>query len=288
MNLEASYTRCLDLTRKHYENFPVARLVPKRLRPHVGAIYAFARTADDIADEGWGEKGQDPADRLEALAIFEEEVLRAAEGAPLRPETDWIFGPLGDTIRRFALPPELFRDLLSAFAQDVNVTRYDDWPQLLNYCRRSANPVGRLVLLLHNLRDDARMQQSDAICTALQLTNFWQDIAVDWQKGRIYIPLEDMEAFQVTEDDFAAATASSRLRDCLRMLCGRTRELFAEGRKLPSRLPFPLNWEIRATWHGGRTILQRIAAIKYDTLAQRPKLRPVDKLGLLLRAPWPL
>jgi phytoene synthase len=292
MQLEEAYARCLALTRAHYENFPVARLVPKRLQPAVAAVYAFARTADDIADEGYGGAGTAALSieqRLQQLQSYEQALLDSDQQKSSPPEWDWIFIALADARQKYNLPLSLFRDLISAFRQDVTVRRYATFADVLDYCRRSANPVGRLVLLLHGFRDEERFAQSDAICTALQLANFWQDIAVDWKKdGRVYVPVEDWAAHRVTEADFAAASASSGLRECVRFQAERTRELFEYGRPLPRSLPFPLSLEIRLTWLGGSAILNRVVAQDCDTLRARPALNRWDKVSLLARAIFPI
>ncbi|MEO0796043.1 MAG: squalene synthase HpnC [Verrucomicrobiota bacterium] len=286
MTVEESYRRCLELTRTHYENFPVARLVPARIRPFVAAVYAFARTADDIADEGWGEDGAPtPEERVAQLDAYEEELLNAVEGGPLKPETEWIFTAVADTIDRTQAPVELFTDLLSAFKQDCETLSYDTFLDVLDYCRRSANPVGRLVLILHDHHDEQRFEWSDAICTGLQLANFWQDIGVDIRKeGRIYIPEEDCDEFGVTREMFDAESASPELRACIDLQVKRAQALFDVGRPLSKELPFPLSLEIRLTWLGGNEILSKIRELKFDTLAQRPKIKTPDKLWLLTKA----
>jgi len=291
MQTAEAYARCLALTRAHYENFPVARMVPRRLQPAVAAVYAFARTADDIADEGVDRPGGailSTTERLTRLRDFDAALLASEQQQPVPPEWDWIFTAVADTRRQYGLPVSLFQDLLSAFTQDVTVNRYATFADLRDYCRRSANPVGRLVLLLHGFNDEKRFAESDAICTALQLANFWQDVAVDWKKGRVYVPQEDWSRFGVSEADFSATTATSGVRECLRFQVERTRGLFDQGRPLPGSLPFPLNFEIRITWLGGRAILNHIAAQKYDTLRARPAIRTADKVRLLLRAFWPI
>jgi phytoene synthase len=287
MQTAEAYARCLALTRAHYENFPVARLVPRRLQPAVAAVYAFARTADDIADEGYDRHGGpilSVEERLTRLSDFNHALLASQHRGPVPPEWDWIFTALADTRAHYELPVSLFQDLLSAFTQDVTTRRYATFTDLLDYCRRSANPVGRLVLLLHGFNDEKRFAQSDAICTALQLANFWQDVAVDWKKGRVYVPQEDWARHGVVEADFAALSASAKLRDCLRFQVERTRGLFNQGRPLPASLPFPLSLEIRITWLGGSAILDRVVAQNYDTLCARPALGKVDKVRLLLRS----
>lgn len=291
MSMDAAYARCLALTREHYENFPVARLVPKRLRVHVAAIYAFARYADDLADEGWGENNAPtPQQRVAALDAFEVQLWNCVEGKPLATETEWIFKPLGHTLKLFNIPPQLCADLLSAFKQDCVTLRYDTFDDVLDYCRRSANPVGRIVLLLHGLGDATRFAQSDAICTALQLANFWQDVGVDMKKdARIYIPQEDWQKFGVTEATFqATASTPQPLRECIRFQVERTAGLFAQGKPLPASLPFPLSLEIRLTWLGGSRILQKTLELDCDTLIRRPKITKADKFRLLARALIPL
>jgi phytoene synthase len=291
MQTAEAYARCLALTRAHYENFPVARMVPRRLRPAVAAVYAFARTADDIADEGVDRPGGpvlSTAERLARLQDFDSALLASEKQKPLPPEWDWIFTAVADTRRQFGLPISLFQDLLSAFTQDVTVRRYATFADVRDYCRRSANPVGRLVLLLHGFNDEKRFAESDAICTALQLANFWQDMAVDWKKGRVYVPQEDWARFGVVEADFGAAAASPAVRECLRFQVERTRGLFDQGRPLPASLPFPLSLEIRVTWLGGSAILGHIAAQDYDTLRARPAISTLDKVRLLFRAFFPI
>lgn len=284
-DLQADYERCLALAHSHYENFPVARLVPRHLRPHVAVVYAFAREADDFADEDYDRAdGPSQAERLASLDAFAGEVELAAAGKPGNPDYGWIFRPLAHTMQSFNLPPQLFLDLLSAFSQDVVTLRYDTWEQLLDYCRRSANPVGRLVLLLHRIDDEHLFTLSDHICSALQLANFWQDVGVDRIKNRIYIPREDWKRFGFDEDAFDADSTPPAMRSCILDLVRRTRELFAAGRGLPGHLPFPLSWEIRVTWMGGSTILNKVESLGGDTLTRRPKISTADKILLLLRA----
>jgi len=282
MTLNEAYAHCTRLARSHYENFPVGLLVPARLARHVHAVYAFARHTDDLADEGYasahdfGEGGMKsyqptPEERLAALQKWEDDLLRPpAEGdSP-------ILIAVRNTIQELDLPVGLFTDLLSAFKQDVVKTRYANYAEILDYCRRSANPIGRLVLLLHGHRDPEQLRQSDAICTALQLANFWQDVSVDLLKDRIYLPQEDRAAHGVTEEDLKAKRLTPGYRALLQSLVERARTLFAEGKPLSHSLPLPLNWEIRLTWHGGSRILDKIAALDYDTLHTRPKLTKLD------------
>lgn len=285
-DLQADYDRCIALARSHYENFPVARLVPRRLLPHMAAVYAFARSSDDLADEGYDRAdGPTQSDRLASLELFAEEVRLAAAGHPGQECHAWIFRPLGHTMRAFNLPQDLFLDLLSAFSQDVVTLRYETWDQLLDYCRRSANPVGRLVLLLHGKGEERLFAQSDAICTGLQLANFWQDVGVDYAKDRIYIPRQEWQQFAFDEQAFAATTTTPpEMRRCILDLVRRSRELFAAGRPLSRHLPFPLSWEIRLTWLGGSSILDKVESLDGNTLVERPKIGTFDKIRLLLSA----
>ena len=240
--------------------------MPARLRPHVAAIYAFARTADDFADE----PGRESDERLRLLDEWQQKLHR--------PPVDDIFIALHDTIERFQLPVTLLEDLLSAFRQDVVTTRYACWADVLDYCRRSANPVGRLVLRLSGYRDDALDRASDAVCTALQLTNFWQDLAIDWPRGRLYVPEEAWRAAgadPVTLDRrqmTAAWTAAMRA-------CGeRTRRLFDEGRPVCDGVDGRLRYELRATWLGGSRILDRLEAVNFNVFASRPALGMSDAI----------
>ena len=277
---DTAFEKCLQLAHSHYENFPVAKMVPKRLRKHVAAVYAFARTADDIADEHHDTVAEDDPARVAELEKFEAQLdLSDAERDP---KWRWIFTACDATIGEFDIPKQLFKDLVSAFKQDVVKKRYADFGELLDYCRRSANPVGRLVLILHGLRDDVRFAQSDAICTALQLANFWQDMSVDKLKNRIYIPQSDWRG--LSEADFFAESASQKTREVLKFQVERTRRLFDAGEPLPKSLPFPLSLEIRATLAGGRAILDKIASQDYDTLARRPHISTADKIKILLKS----
>lgn len=284
---QEAYRRCHELTREHYENFPVARLVPQAIRPRVSAVYAFARTADDIADEDWDVAGApSPQQRVAELNRYEAELSRAFAGEPLtEPDWAWIFVAVADTAKQMDVPQQLFRDLLSAFKQDCVTLRYATFDAVLDYCRRSANPVGRLVLLLHGHRDPQWFAWSDAICTALQLANFWQDVGVDIRKdGRIYLPESDWAAHGLRREHFDLPSAPPPLRRCLKAQVARTWELFREGRVLSRHLPFPLRAEIKLTWLGGQRILEKIADQDYDTLAKRPKLTKLDAPALVVKA----
>ena len=262
----------------HYENFPVASiLLPARLRPAVETIYAFARSADDLADEG-----DAPAEaRLAALAAYERALDRieangSAESA--------MFRAVAETVRGYRLSLRPLRDLLSAFMQDVVTTRYADYASLLDYCRRSANPVGTLMLALYGADDVENRKNSDAICSALQLINFWQDVAIDWKKGRIYIPQEDMVRFGVTEAHFDQATTDAAWRSLMRFEIQRARELMLSGAPLALRLPGRIGWELRLVVQGGLRILERIEAVDYDVFHRRPRLGTRDWILMTWRA----
>jgi phytoene synthase len=264
----AAFAHCERLAAEHYENFPVASfLVPRALRPHVCSIYAFARSADDFADESEYEGG-----RLELLDEWEGMLDKCLQGRPEGP----IFTALAETVRTFDLPDRWLRDLLDAFRQDCRVTRYRSWEELLDYCRRSANPVGRMVLHLFGYTDDKRGSWSDAICTALQLTNFWQDVGVDWRKGRIYLPTEERERHGVSEDDIRGRRMHAGFRELMLELTGRTRELFERGRPLIGSVGGRLALELRCVWLGGTRILDKIEKADCDVFRKRPSLSRFD------------
>lgn len=272
--LDEAYRACQDLAQSHYENFPVAsRLMPAELRKHVAAIYAFARTADDFADE----PGRENDERFRLLADWR--ALLHEPGATSRqPGAESIFAALHDTIDRFELPVSLFDDLLDAFGQDVTTQRYQTWAAVLDYCRRSANPVGRLVLRLSGYRDDRLDAASDAVCTALQLTNFWQDFAVDWSRGRLYVPEDIWRGHGADPDTLAASRMTPAWAAALRDCGARTRALFAEGRPVCDGVRGRLRYELRATWLGGTRILDRLERSGYDAFRNRPSLGTVDAL----------
>ncbi|MDR1889352.1 MAG: squalene synthase HpnC [Zoogloeaceae bacterium] len=265
----------------HYENFPVASLLlPKALRAPIEAIYQFARAADDIADEG----DAPPAERLHELASFHAALDRIEARAPHEDADPPLFLRLAPVIRQYALPFSCFHELHDAFAQDVRQTRYADYPELLDYCRRSANPVGRLVLRLCGAPAAVADAQSDAICSALQLINFWQDVAIDWQKERIYLPQEDLQRFGVTEQDIAAARVTPEWRALLAFQVERTRALMLQGAPLCRDLPGRLGWEIRLTVQGGLRILEKIEQADYDVFRHRPTLGAWDWFIMTRRA----
>jgi phytoene synthase len=278
--LERAYAYCERLARSHYENFPVgSALIPKRLRKHFYSIYAFARIADDFADEGYGQ-GYSEQERLAMLGEWRRMLIESLVGRASHP----VFVALAHTASEFDLPPHLFEDLLSAFEQDVTVRRYESFDQLLDYCRRSANPVGRLVLLLFGYRDEQRSQWSDQICTALQLTNHWQDVSIDLDKDRIYLPQDDLSQFGLSVDDLMNRSASDRFKELLRFQIERTRAMFVRGKPLCRSVNGRLGLELRAVWLGGTRILDRVEQNGYDVFARRPVISSADKLNILLGA----
>jgi hydroxysqualene synthase len=270
--LADAYNECERLARAHPENFPVAsRLLPKHLRKHVAAIYAFARTADDFADE----PGRTPGERLALLDEWSRR-LTATDGGHA------LFAALAQTRQEFALPVELFEDLLSAFRQDVTKTRYETWEELYDYCRRSANPVGRLVLRLFGYHDATLDRASDAVCTALQLTNFWQDLAIDWSRARLYLPADEWRAAGANTADLERRVITPEWQAALEKAAARTRGLFDEGRPVADAVRGRLRYELRATWLGGVRILDRLEATRFDVFDRRPSLRLSDGLVIAL------
>lgn len=262
----------------HYENFPVASLLlPAHLRPAVRAIYRFARTADDVADEG----DAPPDDRLRELESFgrDLDVLDV-------PGTRWP--DLAAAVTEHRLPLSLLRDLLSAFAQDVTTRRYGDYTALLDYCRRSANPIGRLLLALYRHEEPGLLAMSDAICTGLQLTNFWQDVAIDWDKGRVYLPQDDLARFGVDEAQIARRQVDDRWRALMAFETARARALLRAGAPLAPALGGRIGLELRLVVQGGLRILERIDATGGDVFRRRPELSARDWTLMGLRALRPL
>lgn len=284
--LRSAYTLCECLARQHCENFPVAsRLLPAPMRSHVAAVYAFARTADDFADEGH----RMPEERHRLLDEWTERLLTcggaaATTGDGLNDEAGQIFLALGATIRARKLPVKLFEDLLSACRQDITTRRYATWDAVLSYCERSANPVGRLVLRIAGYDNPSLDMASDAICTALQLTNFWQDLERDWHKGRLYVPEDDWRACDADERDLSECRLTEEWRCALERVAVRTRTLFDAGRPVCDRVSGRLRLELRLTWLGGIRILDRLEASGYNVFDARPSLGARDAPFLLWNA----
>ena len=266
---------------QHYENFPVASLLcPAPLRPAVVALYRFARTADDLADEGEAAAAQ----RMLRLADYRADLEAATRGAA--PSGCWpeVFGPLGEAMRQHGLPPPLLHALLDAFEQDVHNPRYADRAALLDYCSRSAEPIGRLLLHLYRVGDDLSLRQSDAICSALQLINFWQDLSVDLPRDRVYLPLQDLQRHGLDPARCLQQPDGSATRALVRELVQWAGALMAEGAPLALRLPGRFGWELRLVVQGGLRILEKIATMDYATLRSRPVLHRRDAPRLLWRA----
>ena len=281
LDVAAAYAHCARIARTHYENFTVGSwLLPRRLRHDLAAVYAFARVADDIADEG-ADTG-----RLERLRAWEEKLLACAR-QPAAAD-DPVFVALGRTIAAHGLSVEPFRDLLEAFRRDAvgETRRFATWADVLDYCRRSANPVGQLVLALFGHRDAARRERSDDICTALQLTNFWQDVAGDLDRGRVYLPEEDLERFSGSRDALAARRTNPAFRELLAFEIGRTRALFTRGLPLADMVGRRLRHEVRIFARGGLAILARIEAAGYDVFTRRPTLGRAELVRLVVRGLW--
>ena len=266
---------------EHYENFPVASwLCPPQLRPAVKAIYHFARTADDLADEGDAPLTQRMAD----LAQYRQDLQAVLAGRRAGPRWTFVFDALAAQCKAFALPASLLHDLLSAFEQDVHNPRYPNRASLLDYCRLSANPVGRLLLHLYGIQDETSLRQSDAICSALQLINFWQDLSRDLPNGRCYIPASDMAQHQLSWPTEMPEQDTPQTRQLVRGLTDWSRSLMQQGAPLATRVPGRAGWELRLVVQGGLRILEKISAMDHSTLSQRPRIQALDAPVLMWRA----
>lgn len=272
-SVEEGYARCERLAKAHYENFTVGSwLLPRDKRKHVYAVYAFCRFVDDLGDEFQGS-------RLEALDFWEEELRRCYDGSPRHP----YMVALKQTIRGFDIPMEPFLKLIKANRMDQAVRRYATYADLEYYCQHSANPVGHIVLYLFGYCDPERQALSDCTCTALQLANFWQDVAVDYAKGRIYIPQEDMERFGYSEDMLARGAVNDAFRHMMAFEVGRARELFVQGLKLVDTLEGSLKLDVALFTLGGMKVLEAIERQGYDVLSRRPALSRATKLAIMFR-----
>lgn len=277
--LERAYAFCLGMAKTHYENFPVASvLLPKKLRRPIAAIYAFSRKADDIADEG----DAPPSERLQQLDYYSD-CLQQIDTGNYR-GNDTIFVALQDSVRQFSLPVQLLEDLLIAFRQDVLKTRYADFAEVLAYCRYSANPVGRLILHLQGHPTETQLKQSDAICSALQLINFYQDVIQDFtEQQRIYIPQDELSAAGIEEAELLNPQ-TQKLAPILRSLYHRTQLMMAGGVELGTSIPGRLGWEIRAMTLGGIYTLSKLQQQPDKTLLSRPRLTKPTLLKIFLNS----
>jgi squalene synthase HpnC len=275
-SLPDAYSYCERLARTHYENFSVATwFLPKHLRQHFFNVYAYCRISDDLGDETG-----DSAASLRLLDEWESELNACYKGIPRHP----VFVALAGTVREFNIPQHEFADLLTAFRQDQTVTRYLTFDDLLGYCKNSANPVGHLVLYLCGYRDAERQQLSDFTCTALQLANFWQDVSLDYQKGRIYLPLESLRRFGVSEQDIAGQRNTAQFCEMMRFEVQRAREWFDRGLPLVDHVSRELAIDIELFSRGGQEILNAIARQNYAVLGNRPTIPKSRKLALVVRA----
>lgn len=276
IDVKEAFRFCESLVAAHYENFPVASFfLPKSKRKYIASIYAFARTADDYADE----PGDTPSDRLEKLSAWEEQLNRCYRGEATNP----VFIALRETVQKFGIPEVLFQRLLNAFIADVTTNRYETFSDVRAYCRNSAEPVGRLVLLVFGYTDESLMLHSDEICTALQLTNFWQDVSVDLDKDRVYIPLEDLRRFGIDEERLLSRSFSPEIQKAIEFEILRTRELFWEGEPLLGFVGRDLSLELKLTWNGGMKILCKIERAGCNVF-RRPTLSTIDKISILLQS----
>jgi squalene synthase HpnC len=275
MSLDAARSYCARVARTHYENFAVASvLLPRRLVPHVHAVYAYCRWADDLADETAGGK-----QALDLLAWWRREFLSGGSRHP-------VMVALRATVARFAIPAQPFLDLLAAFEQDQRVTRYETFAELLGYCRHSANPVGRIVLHLFECFDEERAALADEVCTGLQLANFWQDVARDFERGRVYLPAEDRGRFGYRDEDLAARRFTPAFAELLRFEVGRTRGYFDRGAALLPLLPPRARINVGLFLRGGRAVLDAIERQGFDVWTRRPVVTKRRKFGIAVRAAW--
>ena len=275
-SLEQAQAYCQRLATTHYENFSVATwFLPKRLRQHFYNVYAFCRISDDLGDEVG-----DPGLSLRLLDQWETELVASYTGIPRHP----VFVALTETVRRFEIPQQEFADLLTAFREDQTTTRYPTFADVVGYCKYSANPVGHLVLYLCGYRDTERQALSDRTCTALQLANFWQDVSVDYAKGRIYLPLEDLQRFAVSEQDIAAQRNTPAFREMMKFEVERARDWFKAGLPLIGKVDKELAIDLELFTRGGQEILNAIEQQDFAVLGRRPSISKARKLALVARA----
>jgi squalene synthase HpnC len=279
-SIEEAFAYCAEITNAHYENFPVASLfLPEEKRPYIQNIYAFARIADDFADE----LSRSATERLNLLNNWEAQLRLCYEESVRTDVTHPVFVALRETLEKLDIPIEPLQDLITAFKMDVTKNRFATFEDVLHYCKHSANPVGRLVLMVFGYRDEHLYSLSDHLCTALQLANFWQDIALDLNKNRIYIPQSDSQRFGYSEENLRRHIVDDRFRRLMQFEIERTRELFYKGAKLPSLVDRDLRLELRLVWFGGMSILRKTERVHFDVFRHRPMLHAGNKLMILLR-----
>ncbi|HEX9657232.1 MAG TPA: squalene synthase HpnC [Bacteroidota bacterium] len=276
-SVQEAIDHCERLTRAHYENFPVAsRLLPARVRPAIFSIYAFARTADDFADEGEVTKEE----RLARLDEWGGKLKKCYRGAA----TDPIFIALAETVASRGIPSKPLEDLLAAFRMDVTKSRYNTFDEVQYYCAHSANPVGRLILQIFGYVNEENVARSDEFCTALQLANFWQDVSIDARKSRVYIPLDDISRFGYTETELFARVFNERFRELMKFQVERTEAMLQRAKPLVSKVGRDLRLELGLTWNGGMTILNKIRRLNYEVLSHRPSITKLDAVPLFLKS----
>jgi phytoene synthase len=273
-DLDEARVFCLRLADERRGLDMVRRLASRRLRPHIAALYAFALIAQDMAGDPVHENAR--RQRLE-------DWLRQLRELGRRPPEHPVFAALECTLQEFSLPASLCEDIISACLQDVAQTRYRTYDELLGLCRRAADPLGRLLFMMHGRREESVLRYSDALCSGLLLTRFWRDLSLDLKRDRIYIPEEDFQAFGYTEADLRMGVCNEKFRELMKFEINRTRALFEQARPLPDKLPRLLAWQVRLTWYGGRETLRRIRKRGFDTITQRPLLSRGDWLPLILR-----
>ena len=282
--INSSFKYCEYIAKNHYENFPVASLlIPKEKRKYIYSIYAFARVADDFADEPDIEGGKEK--RLALLDEWKAKLKNSYNEKAYDP----IFIALASTVKDCKIPIEPLENLLKAFRQDVVKSRYENFKEVLDYCTNSANPVGRLILMVFGKHDEEMFKYSDKICTALQLTNFWQDVSVDLKKDRVYIPQDDLKNYGYSEEELINLKYNNNFKELIKFQVNRTDKIFEEGKQLirltaEDKSLNRLTWELKLTWLGGKEILNKIKSLDYDVLSKRPKLNFFNKLKLLLKS----
>ncbi|MBS4028155.1 MAG: squalene synthase HpnC [Ignavibacteriales bacterium] len=275
--IDDAFDYCARITNSHYENFPVASLfLPQEKRPYIQAIYAFARIADDYSDEG----EFTVEERMKRLDEWNEQLDLCFQHQCSHP----IFIALEDTLHKLHLPKELFADLIIAFKMDVTKNRFENFDELLFYCKHSANPVGRLVLMVFGYRDEEFFKYSDNICTALQLTNFWQDVSDDKKKNRLYLPLDELNRFNYSMEKWSDGVMDNNFRELMKFQVERTKQLFYDGTELLERVDKDLRLELRLVWFGGMKILRKMEKQNYSVFERRPKLNMFDKLSVFWKA----